>query len=284
MFTTRTASKPFVGRLGAGTIQSDVAEVAWFLRGRTLYRRVLLVAPSALPNNISATGFYANYDISVRNQGGMAVANTLGDLTKRENRYAHNTSTFPFDARGWGALGLPTLCECSGGWVVGTPPGGGAPPGQIDFWTNDTSKRPSNPALNAGGNRIADDVILTNVIGFDVKAFDPSVGYVDLGTGNGQFSAGNAKAVGSGVSLPGVYDTWPTHYEYVGAPGLVGTPGQAVNGLDDDGNGVVDDARELITSPPYPVPLRGIQVKIRCFESDSRQVREVTVVQDFLPR
>jgi KaiC/GvpD/RAD55 family RecA-like ATPase len=38
------------------------------------------------------------------------------------------------------------------------------------------------------------------------------------------------------------------------------------------------------TSPPYPVPLRGIQVKIRVFEPDSRQVREVTVVQDFLPQ
>ena len=40
----------------------------------------------------------------------------------------------------------------------------------------------------------------------------------------------------------------------------------------------------MITSPPYPYPLRGIQVKIRVFEPDSRQVREVTVVQDFLPQ
>jgi hypothetical protein len=41
---------------------------------------------------------------------------------------------------------------------------------------------------------------------------------------------------------------------------------------------------ERETMPPYPVPLRGIQVKIRTFEPDSRQIREVTVVQDFLPR
>lgn len=59
---------------------------------------------------------------------------------------------------------------------------------------------------------------------------------------------------------------------------------QAVNGLDDDGNGVVDDADEFLTSPPYPVPLRGIQVKIRVFEPDSRSVREVTIKQDFLPQ
>ena len=32
---------------GTQTIQSDVAEVAWFVRGRTLHRRVLLVAPGA---------------------------------------------------------------------------------------------------------------------------------------------------------------------------------------------------------------------------------------------
>ena len=36
--------------------------------------------------------------------------------------------------------------------------------------------------------------------------------------------------------------------------------------------------------PPYPYPLRGIQVKIRAFEPDSKQIREVTVVQDFLPQ
>ncbi len=60
--------------------------------------------------------------------------------------------------------------------------------------------------------------------------------------------------------------------------------GQGVNGFDDNGINGVDDADELRTSPPYPVPLRGIQVKIRVFEPDSRQVREVTVVQDFLPQ
>jgi len=30
------------------------------------------------------------------------------------------------------------------------------------------------------------------------------------------------------------------------------------------------------------VPLKGIQVKIRVFEPDSRQIREITVVEDFL--
>ena len=57
-----------------------------------------------------------------------------------------------------------------------------------------------------------------------------------------------------------------------------------MDGFDSNANGIVDDTGELRTSPPYAVPLRGILVKIRVFEPDSRQVREVTVVQDFLPQ
>ena len=57
-----------------------------------------------------------------------------------------------------------------------------------------------------------------------------------------------------------------------------------MNGFDDGGFGAVDDPRERQYPPPYTVPLRGIQVKIRCFEPSSRQVREVTVIQEFVTR
>ena len=43
----------------------------------------------------------------------------------------------------------------------------------------------------------------------------------------------------------------------------------------------VDDLGERETQPPYAVPLRGIQIKIRVFEPGSRQVREVTIIQKF---
>ena len=43
-----------------------------------------------------------------------------------------------------------------------------------------------------------------------------------------------------------------------------------------------DDITELEGPIPYPVPLKGIHVKIRVFEPDSRQIREITVVEDFL--
>ncbi len=209
MFTTRNVIKPFLGRYQLNTdttnptypmLQSDVAEVAWFLRGKTLHRRVLLVAPGVAQNpsfaRLSKTSFFALNDISVRLVNGQLVPNSLGDLTKRENRFAHPASTFPFDARAWGLLGLPTLYECSSltwmsNWVNGTtPPAPSSPPSfsKIDMWDSaDISNRFGLPAgtspdqyLAQGSNgqgtgvRLADDVILTNVIGFDVKAWDPA--------------------------------------------------------------------------------------------------------------
>ena len=69
--------------------------------------------------------------------------------------------------------------------------------------------------------------------------------------------------------------------------------GQVANGFDNDGDGVVDEINytdpttgkgDNETAPPYPAPLRGIQVKIRVFEPDSRSIREVTIIQDFLPK
>ena len=47
---------------------------------------------------------------------------------------------------------------------------------------------------------------------------------------------------------------------------------------------MVDDEAEMETKPPYPYSLRGIQVKIRVFEPDSRQIREVTVVEEFVAK
>jgi hypothetical protein len=44
----------------------------------------------------------------------------------------------------------------------------------------------------------------------------------------------------------------------------------------------VDDPGERETSPPYPVPLRGIQVRIRVLEPNTRQMRQATVGADFI--
>jgi hypothetical protein len=153
-------------------------------------------------------------------------------------------------------------------------------------------------------------VVLTNVIGFDVRVFDPqatlsadgrvpgdpgyvvppagsSVGaYVDLGWGGGipgartdpfppagKTAFQSAGVMVSGTNrLPTTYDTWSRHYEF--------------NEVDEDGDGKadegLDDAIDNETSPPYPVPLRGVEVRIRCYEPSSRQIRQVTIRHSFV--
>jgi type II secretory pathway component PulJ len=95
------------------TIQSQYAEVIYFLRNGNLYRRVLLVAPDrslnvnikfvpGVFNPVTGSGStifaYAGWqgvnDISAHPSATLpgapsaVIANTLGDLTNRENRYA----------------------------------------------------------------------------------------------------------------------------------------------------------------------------------------------------
>ena len=342
-------------------------------------------------------GFYNNFDLSVRSNPATNewIPNTLADLTKPENRFAHQpfisgggvTTAFPFHPQIWfdngvkklnqGFFGLPTLRECSHFlWpvaqdlpVVTVTSDGTLPAGTHDVWRNplpctitDSNssgndvldpetgtidfRNSTPPPLNSPlprrymGPRIAEDVILDNVIGFDVKAWDPTApllqragqtvvlapgdpGYPRLGSpytslqltqilkgnnanwtvvGKGAYvdlnytqdPGGFASAFSDPPALmsglqgigAGVYDTWSTHYEHDGVDqngdGIIDG---GTNGFDDaPQNGLVDDANEADTSPPYPVPLRGIQVKIRVFEPDSRQIREVTIIQDFLPK
>lgn len=116
------------------------------------------------------------------------------------------------------------------------------------------------------------------------------------------------------------YDTWSWHYENNGVnedgdrpDGGVRVPAnapevsltdEAVNGLDDaaryhddlnnDGfRGAdehtlairfgPDDYAERETRPPYDSALRGMQVTLRAYERDSRQIREVNIRESFVP-
>ena len=58
---------------------------------------------------------------------------------------------------------------------------------------------------------------------------------------------------------------------------------EGTDGFDNDNQNGVDDAGELETAPPYATPLRGLQVRVRSWDPDSRQVRQMTVVSDFVP-
>lgn len=470
MFTTRSLAEPFVGRAAGGTITSPVAEVCYFVRGTTLYRRVLLVKPGITVPTMP--GFYGEFDISVRQVGGTLdrspnagpptlVTNSLGDLTKRQNRYGHPPFVFPHDVRFWGALGMPTLRECTfvsdmdqgpANWkprwpfplvehpqVYGTGvtwPAGNpdiknqyifpnspnvatnnnyipltlSPGIAFDAWNRTNiwdQVDPANGALYAfsgdhqphppatpvdGNTRVAEDVILTHVLKFDLKFWDPQApvlahfgvdaqpgvagvdddldGNTDTVSGGGfdidEFGAAGSDDVilqpgdtayvpglntlgtttvvisrgayvdlnytsgsrpnlsafaGPGnprSQLPMVYDTGTTSYESDGIDqdGSGGVD-EATNGFDDDlvggvddydmiepwidvnGNGTADPGEyvdlnnnnfydplirgENEAPVPYAAPLRGIQIQIRCFDPSSKQIREVTVIQEFLP-
>jgi hypothetical protein len=82
------------------------------------------------------------------------------------------------------------------------------------------------------------------------------------------------------------FDSWSQGYEYYNSTMAAANYNKANNGFDNDpspGANGVNDAGERLTSPPYPVPLRGVQIKIRVYEPTSRLVREVTVTETFLP-
>ncbi|MBX9789180.1 MAG: prepilin-type N-terminal cleavage/methylation domain-containing protein [Pirellulales bacterium] len=88
-----------------------------------------------------------------------------------------------------------------------------------------------------------------------------------------------------------VYDTWSTHYEQDGIfqrqtwdPNASNWPIDAgTDGIDNDNQFGVDDPTEQEAPPPYTAPLRAIQIKLRVFDPDSRQIREVTLEHEFFP-
>jgi len=125
------------------------------------------------------------------------------------------------------------------------------------------------------------------------RMWDGVGGYVDLGNGytGGQPlfaspTAASASSLGGTSSTRRTYCTWSTHYEANGIDeddGGSGPVDEGTDGLDSDSNSLVDDAAEQETSPPYPYPLRGLEVRIRVYEPSSRQVRQVTVRHSFVP-
>jgi hypothetical protein len=228
------------------------------------------------------------------------VPNTLGDLTKRENRFLHGdvfpkkkVFPYPFD--------------------------------------------PEAANLTLGGDRLGEDLVLTNVISFDVRVVDRDAivkivdqdiavtpgeagwprgtdkgqrgAFVDLNWGQQTLPLPFASSLpGAGASFAGLgvnvlnksspsnllqplryqeknlpqqwatYDTWSTHYESNGFDddGVYGID-QGINQIDDNANGRVDEPEEGETRPPYPTRLRAIEIRIRCYEPASRQIRQVTV-------
>lgn len=339
LFTTQAATGFFTGKYGTERVEAPCAEVAWFCRESAiqptpdttlynLYRRQLLVVGYAgrAPFSITGSNGIAGspqtlpdslYDVSLRFEPsannaatGTIFPNTLGDLTKRENRFMRN-----------GIFSYQTAAGVS--QTVNTA----AFPFAFPL---DASQRVITNATFDGTDRAFEDVVLTNVVAFDVRVFDPAAksqtgsapsllpgdpaydpsiavtgtgargGYVDLAwSGNaptaigGVFPPNGQSAYQSGglrvanvsrnTILPtSTYDTWSLHYEFNGDDDDGdGRVDEGTNGLDDNGDGLPDNPPEYETSPPYPVPLRGIEVRIRCYEPTSKQVRQITIRHTF---
>jgi len=350
LFTTRSMNPPFLGKFENGKYESSVAEVAWFLRptrnsssgapvtsnptAYTLHRRQMLVvgyvgagAFASSQNMVDSTqlpatgtsswqNYWNRYDISARaarppTGGTNFMPNTLADLTRRESRFMHNVAGIT------GTTGFPFRF-----------------PRQFQFHAPSTDNL--DGLTFAGTAREGEDVVLSNVIAFDVRVFDPTAAvqlsgntvvapgdpgfvtgssngfgaYVDLGHGDTTTGPSGIprhfNGLGAGKSeldatatQPRTWDTWSTHYESDGIDqdNVLGND-QGTNGLDDDLDGIVDNGPvdlnadgdfadpgeqgELETSPPYPFPLRGIEVRIRCYEPSSRQVRQMTIRHTFV--
>ena len=327
------------------------------------------VVPDANPDMPDVFFFSAN-DLSVRLEPRFGpnrfirVTNSLADLTLRQNRYAHvrtdptnQLTDFPFPVWAPGLNPDPQNLAPEHMWLHAKqnvyqrgPDGQWGTTGEDD---NDNLTNEWDEAGAVGSDDVliryarGEDVILANVLGFDVRAYDPQAqvrlystvvatqrvvpgdpgffspnqpnatvpasrgAYVDLGyrihddfvNVSDRANAGlDPLSHFSGIpqfgsNLPRIrrlrfatFDTWPLDYERDGLDqDNWGGPDQGTDGLDSSIsiNGVVvrrdgvDDVRERETSPPYVFPLRGLQVRIRVLDPDSRQVRQMTVAADF---
>ncbi len=286
--TVRSTGAPFVGKPDKNGVvmTSPIAEVIWYTRTlpnpavagqaptvpwRNLYRRLLLVMPDADVRVVAGTNiddFQTKYDLSARQVGSTVVLNSLSDLARRECRFQHAVSGQISGVKNWPAI--KTLAEL------------------------DTTKTRSD-----------EDIILTHVLGFDLKVWDPAApvyvtsglalapgdlgypksgtaaaygAYVDLHYGGASyFGTQNSTSVPPPTSYPNAYpatyDTWNSVYEST----TYNSVAVSTDGLDSD------DPGERKSAAPFPYALRGVQIKVRTYEPDSRQVRESTTHQSFVP-
>ncbi len=345
--TCHNDKEPYRGRYNGVIIESNDAEIIWWAElndtaqgtigewdpGETfsIHRRVLLIRPDLNTNGwlagvpgMTPDQFLVDNDISVRPyfdstdtlQG--IAANALGDLSLRHNRTAHDPLGNPqgLSAAGFLAPLDPTRLPAYGladlygedvvltnvlsfdfrVWDPNAPVCGFAPEG------NETPEGivPGDPNFNSvvGPGTIVGrgafvDLGALGPIGdavADPAAFSALVASSPGGVGNPHF-LGNLDprsflltAAAPFVPHNGnyIYDPWTSDYETdafdQNGNGILN---EGRNGLDDNGVNGVDDLGEHETLPPYNHPLQAIQVRIRVYEADTRQVRQMSQVVRF---
>jgi prepilin-type N-terminal cleavage/methylation domain-containing protein len=333
--TVRSEAEPFKAQVGGVMVESTLAEVLWYADEnaqddpatpadeavdgepgmRRIYRRVLLIAPSLGPWNGSAAGPPNDArNVSVRFVPANAaagtpdrwVANTLGDLTKRENRACREQDStepefvFPhpfvldklspdpsylvldnalaFDVRVY-EPGAP-LYDAGAGAVV--------QPGDPGWMSAVTAAAPVPVGFGAYC-----DLGWSWYLGASVYTPTPPEPAIQFGEPH--HPGWHPRYINTAWGGPSTYDTWSFHYENDGINQDINqvdtipiTPSnwrdtldEGANGLDDDNINGVDDVGERETSPPYNTPLRGVKVSLRIYETDARQIRETSVTHSF---
>lgn len=166
----------------------------------------------------------------------------------------------------------------------------------------------------AGGGNSYEKFLATQNGGNQVKLPKPSFAFARRGRPVSGFPQDIDPSTGKPMytAYPAVYDTWSRHYEFDGFDNDGdGQVDEGTNGIDDNGNGFIDEPPvpidfdpaigkgdgvidpfdiwraekngERDAPPPYEAPLRGIKITIRVYEQDSKQVREISVVHEFVP-
>jgi type II secretory pathway pseudopilin PulG len=276
-------------------VESHLAEVAWFtvfnsgtpeLNDVLTIRRQLLILPSLGNVGLAADydTFIQNNDISVRIEGPFLVANSISDLAIRGNRFSHS---------------LPAATNPASSILETVPLGVRYNDNHIMFSSVaafDVQVFAPDASVRVVPNGAADDI--QNISEpFDIgseKAGSlvgtPAVisgAYVDLGKG----IAGSSGVLGGPManSIPPysppffVYDTGTSQYNR-DSPNDLGS-----NGVDDDGDGVIDNAGEENAAgtasavlAPYDTPIRGLKFTMRVLEPKTKQVRQLTVKKSFV--
>jgi hypothetical protein len=243
-FTTLPSPIPFRGIIGGQVAERNQAEVIWFLRGTSLYRRIRLIDDQ----HVTDDGIYSPSELADRNK-----------------RYGHY-GAFPhtiynsdvsgktrIDGNYW--LRFPTLEETlHAGWNPGpawTSSYHTLPTVPVDLWETrypGSGLDPKSGSLTSfvstpRNPRAGEDVVLTNVISFDIKVCnEDNPSFEDL-----IHKDANTPA------LDNVFDSWCT-----------------------TGTNYADKV------PPYTDKLTGIQIVIRCFDPQSRNIKQVTIVHSFI--
>lgn len=332
-----------------GQGSSSAAEIAYFLRGGNLYRRVLLIreplaqsldVDSQPTNGVLArrifrrqstmdyggVNYYRDYDFAATRRlfdagGGGSVlwfhsieslANDRGftnvPLARPRNRFGFSHSSGSArDFVNGRFIGRFTLQECTHSdflWPGQDPAAADDPYDRTDLNDSDSNSVVDTyqDEINSSNSRVSEDILLTNVESFDVKAFDwASQSLVDASTVFDTWhpSLGSAApTVQYLVSAPGTWAANSSSLTTIAIPALNqsssnqslvyrkisdgGTTGTIQPEFPPVVGSIVRDNTVVWECVDNRIPLQAIRISIRFRDTRSNQPRQVTIVHSFV--